>query len=227
MSAVYRNGKRIEATITEHQRAYARNYERIAADHLAAADETGANPWQPAACVIANTSVSAGVIRDLTPPGSAILDIGCGPGDLLATLPEYDRHGIDISDAYISLACEKGLKAIVGNAEALPYADGTFDTVVCADVLEHVLNLHAAVSEALRVLKPAGVLVVRVPHEDDLTPYLTSEYEFVHLRRFDQATLQLLFGRVFVTTVLLMFEMTVATEGTLAREIVCAVRKPA
>lgn len=216
----------MNATITAND-AYTRNYDRIAKDHLAAVAKHGHNPWQPDACVIANTAVTAGTVRRYVPTGATILDIGCGPGDLLNTMPDYNRYAVDISTDYVNIVAAKGINADLANAENLPHPDGFFDAVICADVLEHVLNLHAAVSEALRVLKPEGVLVARVPVEDDLTPYLDSEYEFVHLRRFDESTMQLLFGRIFVTTVLLMFEMTVATEGTLAREIVCAVRKPA
>ena len=213
-------------TATVERDAYVRNYERIAADHLDAVAETGQNPWQPAACVIANTAVTAGVIRNLVPLGSSVLDVGCGPGDLLNTMPDYQRFGVDISAAYLEIAEPKGIDVQLARAEDLPYPDSVFDAVVCCDVLEHVLDLHATVSEALRVLKPRGALIVRVPKEDDLSPYLESEYEFVHLRRFDEATLQLLFGRVFQgVTVAMMFEFTVATEGTLAREIVCAVRK--
>jgi len=213
-------------TLTLERDAYVRNYEQIAADHLDAVARTGANPWQPAACVIANTAVTAGVIRNLVPLGSSILDVGCGPGDLLNTMPDYNRFGVDISAAYLELASRKGIAVELARAESLPYADAEFDGVVCCDVLEHVLDLHATVSEALRVLKPRGTLIVRVPKEDDLSPYLKSEYDFVHLRRFDEPTLQLLFGRIFTTTVLMLFEFTVAAEGTLAHEIVCAVRKP-
>jgi len=213
-------------TLTLERDAYVRNYEQIAADHLDAVARTGANPWQPAACVIANTAVTAGVIRNLVPLGSSILDVGCGPGDLLNTMPDYNRFGADISAAYLELASRKGIAVELARAESLPYADAEFDGVVCCDVLEHVLDLHATVSEALRVLKPRGTLIVRVPKEDDLSPYLKSEYDFVHLRRFDEPTLQLLFGRIFTTTVLMLFEFTVAAEGTLAHEIVCAVRKP-
>jgi ubiquinone/menaquinone biosynthesis C-methylase UbiE len=206
--------------------AYVENYDRIAAEHLGHLRDTGKNPWQPVACVIGMTALTAGVVRHFVTSGSSILDVGCGPGDLLNTLPDYDRQGLDISAAYLAEAGRKGIETQLGRAEELPYADGVFDCVVCADILEHVLDLHATVSEALRVLKPKGHLIVRVPREDDLSPYLKSEYEFVHLRRFDEPTLQLMFSRIHPTSIVLTFEFTIATEGTLAKEIVCVVRKP-
>lgn len=207
--------------------AYAANYARIASEHMQHIRNTGRNPWQPVACVIGMTAITGGVVRHFVPLGSDLLDVGCGPGDLLRTLPDYNRHGVDLSTEYLRAVEEMGVEVACANAENLPYADESFDAVVCADVLEHVLDLHATVSEALRVLRPGGHLIVRVPLEDDLSPYLKSQYEFVHLRRFDEPTLQLMFGRIFTTTVVLMFGFDVRTEGTLAREIVCVVRKPA
>jgi len=46
-----------------------------------------------------------------------------------------------------------------GFVEALPYPDNTFDIVICVDVLEHVADLHLAISEISRVLKPQGLFL--------------------------------------------------------------------
>ena len=203
------------------------NYDAIAATHVAAGARNGSNPWQPAECVLAANAVTAGALRKYVEPGARILDVGCGPGDFLNTMADYQRFGVDISNLYIKLIAEKGIDGTVAWSEDLPFADGEFDAVVCADVLEHVLDLHKTISEALRVLRPGGYLVIRVPQEDDLAPYLKSSYEYVHLRRFDVATLQLIFGRIFqgMTTIVLMFEMSVTAAGTLAKEIICVARR--
>src|SRR5437588_5732178 len=46
-----------------------------------------------------------------------------------------------------------------GDAEKLPYADGSFSVIVCLDVLEHVENVRATIQEITRVLAPGGIFV--------------------------------------------------------------------
>jgi hypothetical protein len=55
------------------------------------------------------------------------------------------------------------------------------------------------VAECLRVVKPGGVLIIRVPNDEDLSPYLADDYpfQFAHLRTFSQASLHLMFTRIF------------------------------
>ena len=90
------------------------------------------------------------------------------------------------------------------SAEKLPYLDGYFDCLVSTDVLEHVKNLHQTISESLRVLKAGGLLIIRVPIDEDLNPYLADDYpfEFSHLRSFSKASLYLTFTRIFRTDVI-------------------------
>ena len=51
----------------------------------------------------------------------------------------------------------------VSDITKLPFRDGTFDVVICSEVLEHIPDLPRAVSEIIRVLKPGRSLVVSVP----------------------------------------------------------------
>lgn len=46
---------------------------------------------------------------------------------------------------------------------AMPYADETFDAVICSHVLEHVTEDHKAMGEIYRVLKPSGWSILQVP----------------------------------------------------------------
>src|SRR5690606_35848529 len=87
------------------------------------------------------------VIGELTElsPTAAILDVGCGTGRLLqqlaAALPQARLTGIDMSEAYVRHArTELGPAASidVGNAEALPYADQSFDAVVSVFVFHEL-----------------------------------------------------------------------------------------
>lgn len=96
-----------------------------------------------------------------------VLDAGCGAGTLAALLKS--RHwvvGLEISPRALHLVKERGLEqAVCGSVERLPFADGSFDLVVCLDVLYHtgVENNQQALAELRRVLRSGGWLLVRAP----------------------------------------------------------------
>ncbi|MFX8075194.1 class I SAM-dependent methyltransferase, partial [Acinetobacter baumannii] len=79
--------------------------------------------------------------------------------------------GIDISLDYLRRAREAGISVCFSRIEDMPYKDGFFDAIVCTDVLEHVLDLNYCTAQILRVLRPGGVLILRVPHNDLLEVY--------------------------------------------------------
>lgn len=198
---------------------YQANYDRIAHDHVSHWKVTGSNPFMPDGDVQAFNENTRYNLRAFVPAGSKIFDAGCGMGDLLAGLPEYERHGADIADEYLEVARTRGIDAIHANLEELPYPDATFDAVTACDVLEHVLDLNAVLRELLRVLKPGGILITRSPNCEDLWGYVNyTVYDFVHLRRFDEPGLRLMFTRIFGCEVI-----GCPVIGT---EIGCVVRKP-
>lgn len=79
-----------------------------------------------------------------------VLDIGAGGSEHLQFFP--NRVTIDINPARNP--------QVVGDAQALPFPDESFDAVVCSEVFEHVPDLHAASSEMVRVLKPGGLIIL-------------------------------------------------------------------
>lgn len=95
-----------------------------------------------------------------------ILDIGCGGGLLAEEFAKLGANvvGIDPSENAINKAKDHAklnklkIKYLVGRAEELPFNE-YFDTVICADVLEHVDDLEKCISEISRVLKPGGLLL--------------------------------------------------------------------
>lgn len=108
--------------------------------------------------------------------GMRVLDAGCGSGRHLCEAfrtPGTAVAGVDLNwddlckaKGFLSLlAAENDSSWIVARADVtkLPFADGCFDAVICAEVLEHIPENRAAVAEMLRVLKPGGDLVVTVP----------------------------------------------------------------
>jgi SAM-dependent methyltransferase len=96
-----------------------------------------------------------------------ILDAGCGTGAILKRLGSPERNvGVDLASEAISFCQKRGL-ANVQQADigALPYAENSFDVVICSSVIYHewVSNPGAALSELHRVLRPEGLLLLNVP----------------------------------------------------------------
>jgi ubiquinone/menaquinone biosynthesis C-methylase UbiE len=93
-------------------------------------------------------------------PGMRLLDVCCGPGYLAAAAAARDLSavGVDIAPAMVDLARGRvpAAEFRVGDAEALDFADGAFDAVVCAFGLLHLAEPERAVAEAFRVLRPGG-----------------------------------------------------------------------
>ncbi|MGE3541159.1 MAG: bifunctional 2-polyprenyl-6-hydroxyphenol methylase/3-demethylubiquinol 3-O-methyltransferase UbiG [Candidatus Tectimicrobiota bacterium] len=100
--------------------------------------------------------------------GLRVLDAGCGGGLAAACLAQRGATvvGVDLSRASLRVACRQtrghSQPAPVfacGQAEALPFAEASFDVVWCTDVLEHLADLSGAMAQMARVLKPGGLLL--------------------------------------------------------------------
>lgn len=115
-------------------------------------------------------------------PGSRILDIGCGDGWLSVSLPGSEWHGIEPDEELREIAVKRGMNAVSGGAGDLPFPDEFFDAVAMLDVLEHTRDDRKAIKEAMRVLKPGGLLSVSVP----LHPELWSGHDTAcgHVKRY-------------------------------------------
>lgn len=114
-------------------------------------------------------------------PGDLLLDLGSGAGrhafeamrrGARVVAVDSDAGEVkdvswmfrDLADADPSVAATGGSgRAMVGDAVSLPFASGTFDRVIAAEVLEHVPGDRQALSELARVLMPGGSLAVTVP----------------------------------------------------------------
>ena len=100
-------------------------------------------------------------------PGKEILDIGCGPGALARVLVAEGARvtGIDPGEAALARAREAvpDARFEAASAEALPFADASFDGAVLLNALHHVPEPGQALAEAARVLRPGCALVVVEP----------------------------------------------------------------
>jgi len=94
-----------------------------------------------------------------------IIDIGSGGGAVAQALLEFGSVtacDIDVRCA-ASVARRAGMSFAYGTAEAVPFADGSFDLVTAFDVLEHLDDDVKALREMARVARPAGLVAVTVP----------------------------------------------------------------
>lgn len=110
-------------------------------------------------------------IEQLLPSGHGLklLDAGCGQGHFLQRVRErgWQLFGVEMVESNVAAARNRLPEATieVGDLTKLPFADGTFDVVVCTEVIEHVPQYQAALSELKRVLKPGGSLILTFPNE--------------------------------------------------------------
>ncbi len=105
--------------------------------------------------------------RHFTPrPGARLLDAGCGTGNNLVHLADLGAPvGLDLSEEALRFCRSRRVTVARGSLLHLPFRDASFDLVTSFDVLYHrwVADDGAAVRELARVLRPGGLLLVRVP----------------------------------------------------------------
>ncbi len=110
--------------------------------------------------------------------GDLVLDLGCGEGrHVIHAYLEAEVHsiGVDLCHADLLTTREKmqqfaapeprgrSFSLSSASALALPFADDTFDKIICSEVLEHIPDYRAALREIERVLKPGGLFCASVP----------------------------------------------------------------
>jgi SAM-dependent methyltransferase len=135
------------------------------------------------------------ICRELNVARPRILDVGCGTGANLELLGKYgEAEGVDVSEEALSFCRARGLQNVrLGEAERLPYEDGTFDLVTGLDVVEHLDDDVAGLKEMQRVLKPGGRALLFVPAfmflwgvQDDISHH-RRRYTIPNLRRAVEA----------------------------------------
>jgi SAM-dependent methyltransferase len=124
--------------------------------------------WDPAAYGANGAFVhqlAGGVLEWLSAEsGERILDLGCGDGQLSGriALSGARVQGVDASAGMAAAARARGIAAELASAEALPFADRSFDAVFSNAVLHWVRNQDAMLSEVRRVLVPGGRFVAEM-----------------------------------------------------------------
>ena len=97
-------------------------------------------------------------------PGTRVLDIGCGSGELcaLAAGRGAEVAGIDAAEGMIEIARRRlpGADLRVGPMEQLPWEDGAFDVATAVNALQFAADYVDALAEAARVVRPGGVVAI-------------------------------------------------------------------
>jgi ubiquinone/menaquinone biosynthesis C-methylase UbiE len=141
--------------------------------------------------------------------GDSVLDVGCGEGrHIIHACLEHNilGVGVDLSVRDLTIANERFAPFANYNnhsqfslqqtdATRLPFADNSFDKIICSEVLEHIENYTGVLHEIKRVLKPNGVLAISVPRAwpEKICWKLSAAYHQVeggHIRIFNAQQLR-------------------------------------
>ena len=127
--------------------------------------------------------------------GQRVLDLGCGTGYGTADLARAASSavGVDLAPEAIAYADRHypGARFLQGSATAVPFPPAAFDLVTAFEVIEHLGDWRSLLSEARRVLAPAGMLIVSTPNkryyaearaESGPNPFHEHEFEFGEFR---------------------------------------------
>jgi ubiquinone/menaquinone biosynthesis C-methylase UbiE len=105
-----------------------------------------------------------------------ILDVGCGPGEMIRDLMKFDRElfGIDIAAEMVNIAIAKTKSAgtkpdavhiAVGDIEKLDFENNYFDLIICSGIIEYLKDDKGWLSEINRTLKKDGYLIINITNK--------------------------------------------------------------
>src|SRR5215831_768004 len=133
------------------------------------------------------------------PRSSRVLELGCGPGWMLAYLRDLgfgSVEGIDISQEQVDLATSRGVSARVADVfRTLEESPNAYDLVIAIDFVEHFSKdeLSRLVPLVRSALRPGGAFVVQTPNGEGLFPRQIIYGDFTHLTILTPNSLEQLF----------------------------------
>lgn len=158
---------------------------------------------------LARRRIMRRLVREVLPPGrgSVVVDVGCGTGANLAELAgEYECVGIDTSADAIERARQRfpGVQFIQGFApDDLGEIAARTRLFTLMDVLEHVPDDFALLSELLAAASPGARFLITVPADESL--WSPHDEAFGHYRRYDRQRLERVWGGLPVTPLLVSY----------------------
>jgi len=135
-------------------------------------------------------------VTERVPAGSRVLEVAPGPGYLAIELAKTGRYrvtGIDISRTFVRIAGENASRAGVeidfrhGNASRMPFADASFDHVLCMAAFKNFADPLGALDEMQRVLAPGGTASIHDLRKDAPLEAIDEEVRSMNLSRVSAA----------------------------------------
>lgn len=108
-----------------------------------------------------------------------LLDIGCSTGTFLNYLKHkggWDVYGVEMNENAAKIGLEKGINIKIGHFEQVEFDPQSFDVVTLWDVLEHMYDPITVLNKIHQLLKPGGILVIRVPNMDSIDAKIFKKY---------------------------------------------------
>ncbi len=165
---------------------YSENYDKICVDDLV-------KPKTPSVVKRIFAQLIQERVRGIT------CDLGCGDGYVIQRVNSNTKIAVDIAFPYLE-RLPSSIMRLWGRVENVPLRSGCVDTIICTDVLEHVLDASLLASEIDRLLKPDGRALLGFPFEQDLSVYELpaykakyGKYKYVHLRSINDSMIAKLF----------------------------------
>ena len=135
------------------------------------------------------------MISEISLPDTAkILDVGCGPGEMIKDLAKHNWkiYGVDIAKEMVEIASErinpellnKGQVVIgEGDIENLQFEDDLFDVIICSGVIEYLKDDILWLKEISRVLKTNGYLIINITNKYSVRKWTTPFVEFIKSKK--------------------------------------------
>lgn len=110
-------------------------------------------------------------LAELYPQKGYLLDVGCAKGVFLdvARRDGWQPVGLEVSSFASQYAHENfDLEVFTGTLGEAPWPDGSFDVITLLDVVEHLLDPSSVISQARRLLKDGGILIIETPNANSI-----------------------------------------------------------
>jgi len=139
-----------------------------------------------------------GLIETVRPEPGRLLDVGCAAGSFLDVMNGWECYGNEIVESYIQIARRShGDRIFAGSFEEYPIQHAYFDVITLQDVLDHMRDPIAPLRQCHALLKPNGLLVIKVHNISCLYARIAGKHFYAiippsHLFYYNKRTLKML-----------------------------------